>query len=120
LETFALLRLQLVASCISITTYLGKNAATQNTSKWMHKRTNPMTGMDLISAEQPKTSVMKVRTLQELIECPNLKGSGQNKTQDVSGLGSTRDATCPTAKMSFSLADRSSRSVQDLAAWPTV
>jgi hypothetical protein len=44
---------------------------------------------------------MKVQKLQELIESPNLEGSGQEKTQAMSGLGSTRDARCPTGQDVF-------------------
>jgi len=54
-----------------------------------------MTGMDWIPAEQPRTSVMKGRALQELIKSPNPEGSGRKKTLNLSCLGQDVWPTVP-------------------------
>ncbi|KAG7367609.1 hypothetical protein IV203_030280 [Nitzschia inconspicua] len=103
------LRLRLVVICISIINYF-VDTMTQKPSKWMHEWTNPMAELDLIPAERPKLSIMKVRTLQESVESKyHPGGSDPKKTQETLTAPEIRtvqdDDTLPA-----SLADCSSSS----------
>ncbi|KAG7361875.1 hypothetical protein IV203_036976 [Nitzschia inconspicua] len=88
------------------------NAATQNPSKHMHSWTNPMAGMDLIAAERPKSSILKVRRLQDSIDSKYHGGSDCKKTRENFTALSEIPAVQRDNKTSLSLEDCSERQRQ--------
>ncbi|KAG7355437.1 hypothetical protein IV203_000123 [Nitzschia inconspicua] len=88
------------------------NAPTQNPSKHMHSWTNPMAGMDLIAAERPKSSIMKVRRLQDSIDSKYPEGSDCKKTRENFTALSEIPAVQRDNKTSLPLEDCSERQRQ--------
>ncbi|KAG7361855.1 hypothetical protein IV203_036956 [Nitzschia inconspicua] len=88
------------------------NAATQNPSKHMHSWTNPMAGMDSIAAERSKSSILKVRRLQDSIDSKYPGGSDCKKTRENFTALSEIPAVQHDNKTSLPLEDCSERQRQ--------